>query len=292
MTQATIVTYPGGSLSESAIITGVYNTDEGKRVVVTDVTPFHPLDPWWPDQPSDRGKIRKDSRVATVEGAVLVGVSQATSEIRIANTKGIKRSDESWVWSVGHVLGASDLVNFPLGDTCQLEVDPEYRHAISVGHTGCHIAALALNNVLEKYWSKAVAKDSFGNNNFDQEAITLSRIEEYKSIDHYRLGKSLRKAGFATEPFWRDFEALKTEITRNANEILRGINTVVVSPNRTPFHARRSWIAAHRERQLEIPCGGVHVTDPREVASIEIELERLGDPNEFAMYTQSKPTKA
>ena len=82
MAAATIVTYPGGSASEPATVTAVHDAGD-RRIVVTDITPFHPLDPWWPDQPSDVGTIRLGEDISPVERAVLVGVSEADPECRV-----------------------------------------------------------------------------------------------------------------------------------------------------------------------------------------------------------------
>jgi alanyl-tRNA synthetase len=54
----TIVTYPGGATSETTSVIGVFDVEDNHTVVVTEATPFHPLDPWWPDQPSDRGLLK------------------------------------------------------------------------------------------------------------------------------------------------------------------------------------------------------------------------------------------
>jgi len=286
MAAATIVTYPGGSASEPATVTAVHDAGD-RRIVVTDITPFHPLDPWWPDQPSDVGTIRLGEDISPVERAVLVGVSEADQAIRIGDSQGIKRSDSSWLWSVGHVIGADAAKTIVPGDTCRLAVDPAYRRAIAMGHTACHIAALGLNMALMAYWKKAAKSDGLGNNDFDQEAIFLSRIGEFKSADHYRIGRSMRKAGFSSDSFWQHFDETAADVARHANALLQDIDAIEVLPDRTPFHARRSWIARYKGQELAIPCGGVHIANPRDIRSIEIELRRAEDAGEFVMHTHA-----
>lgn len=286
----TIVTYPGGSVSEPARVTNVYDGEGGAQILVTDLTPFHPLDAWWPDQPSDRGTITVLGEALAIDRAVLVGTHQGTSEVRIGDIGGVKRSDEEWVWSVGHVVRGSRTREELVNAECRLEVDPAYRHAIAIGHTGCHIAALALNRALETFWTKSISKDSFGNNNFDQEAIVSSRIEEFGSIDHYRIGKGVRRAGLAADKFWSQFDELASKVEEGCNQILKDISSVEVAPNNTPFHARRTWIAIHNGSSLQMPCGGVHIKNPRDISNMQVKCRRLSDQSEFMMETNTEPS--
>ena len=75
-------------------------------------------------------------------------------------------------------------------------VDAEHRAALSAGHTGCHLAAVALNAALAARWRKPVRTDGLGHPDFDQLAIVSSRIVPDGAVDTYRLGRSLRKKGF------------------------------------------------------------------------------------------------
>lgn len=288
--QETIVTYPAGAEREKAEITGTYRGEDGDGLlIVTDVTPFHPVDPWWPDQPSDRGLVLIDGKEFEVLRAVLVGVGSETGEIRLGDVSGIKRADESWRWFVGHhVRGLSaDLVG--PGTSCELVVDHSYRAAISVGHTGCHIAALALNAVLNPFWRKEAEKDSWGHFDFDQMAMETSRIGEYESTDDYRVGKSLRKRGFQPDEFWRRFDSLAPEVTKIANEIVQGGGAITVAPSRTRFHDRRTWQIEYRGMQIKIPCGGVHPEKLSEIRRIEIQLVKGEPDGTMRMNTKTIP---
>src|SRR5262245_3539833 len=102
----TIVTYPEGAERGQAIITALPDLVEGATCVITDRTPFHPLDPWWPDQPSDRGVLIAGGRTAPVSAAVVVGVHGETGQMRLNEDKSIKRSDASWAWHIGHIIPA------------------------------------------------------------------------------------------------------------------------------------------------------------------------------------------
>jgi hypothetical protein len=99
------------------------------------------------------------------------------------------------------------------GDAVTLTVDPQRRAALSVGHTGCHLAALALNAALAGRWRKQPRVDSLGHPDFDQSAITSSRIEPFGSVDEYRLGRSLRRSGFDAAGLADDLPALTETVT-------------------------------------------------------------------------------
>jgi alanyl-tRNA synthetase len=281
----TVVTYPEGDESAVCTITALPELVDGSWCVVTDRTPFHPLDPWWPDQPSDRGEVAVagSARVA-VERAVLVGVNLASGAMRLNSDKGIKRADTNWQWSVGHVVGRQAVPGFQVGQSIELLVDHAYRRAIACGHTGCHVAAIALNAVTAKYWDKTIRLDSMGNPDTDQQLIGESRILEYGSVDRYRVGKSARKAGLASERFWADFDGLGALIEARANEILAEIHRISVEPVGTTFHERRMWKATLGDRVVEMPCGGVHASDPKALVPMTICLDRLG-ADEFQMKT-------
>ena len=76
-----VVTFPAGSLTESAVVQLVARAD-GELGVVTDRTPFHPLDPTWPDQGPDLGTIGVDGRSAVCRSASAWKFSTATGTDR------------------------------------------------------------------------------------------------------------------------------------------------------------------------------------------------------------------
>jgi alanyl-tRNA synthetase len=219
-----------------------------------------------------------------VEMAVLVGVNVASGALRLNADKGIKRADAGWQWSVGHVVGRQAIPGLEVGQPIELFVDHAYRRAIACGHTGCHVAAIALNAVTATYWDKAIRLDTLGNPDTDQQLIGESRIVEYGSVDRYRIGKSARKAGLASERFWGDFDGFGALIEQRANELVADIRRISVEPVGTSFHERRMWKASLADRTLEMPCGGVHASDPRMLQPMSVRLERLG-ADEFQMTT-------
>ena len=124
--------------------------DERERVViVTDVTPFHPRDYQWADQPADRGVIEVCGTSFPVLDAVVIAVGQGGSYYMDAEIP-IKKNDPQWFFCVGHVLprGAS----LSEGDEVLLSVDEDYRSALSRAHSAAHIMSLALNMELSALW--------------------------------------------------------------------------------------------------------------------------------------------
>lgn len=280
----TIVTFPSGSERENAIVTKITEYQDNV-VVVTDQTPFHPIDPWWPDQPSDRGWLIIEGRSMRVTGAILVGINSPSGEIRLGDISSIKRSDASWKWCVGHIVRLEG-VDLPVGTGCELVVDSPFRAAIAVGHSACHVAALALNAALNKFWRKEAARDSWGNVDFDQMAIQRSTIESYGSVDQYRIGRAVRKSGFKADEFWKEFDEIPREIIRLANDIAQSGSKITVEPDHVTFAARRTWSIQYRGAQLSIPCGGVHPRSLGEIRGINITFQKLAEDVEFSMHTR------
>ncbi|GAA3176877.1 hypothetical protein GCM10010486_50700 [Nonomuraea roseoviolacea subsp. carminata] len=230
--------------------------------LVVSETPFHPLDHTWPDQPADRGTIGGLPVVDCVTGAWSDG------EIHLGADIPARRGAEGWQWLVVHVTDAP----LPVGDSVDLAVDPAYRAALSAGHTACHLAALALNAALADRWRKEPALDALGRPDFDQTAITSSRIEPDASVDVYRLGKSLRKKGFTAE----GLDTALAEVAAAVNDRLKAwvaadapVRLDVPGPELT---ARRTWHCSLPEGEASIPCGGTHVTRTSELGAVTVEL--------------------
>ena len=87
-------------------------------------------------------------------------------------------------------------------------------------------SASPLREQLEFAGTDALLRDELKKKGFTMEtapAVVLeksrSEISEEASIDHYRLGKSLRKKGFDVAGFLADLPARATEL----NEALRGL---------------------------------------------------------------------
>jgi len=282
--EGTVVTFAGGSLTEAASV--VFTAEvAGEWLVVTDRSPLHPVSLSWPDQPGDRGWMTCGSdrlRVLDSREGLLnlrTGVLSVGEEARA-----LKRSDPDLTSVVLHVTEAA-----PMTKAVTLEVDATFRAALSLQHTGVHLAALALNRVASGFWSKDPQDpDSLGAPNLDKAAVTRSEISEEASTDHYRLGKSLRKKGFDGAGFLADLPARAAEM----NEALRGMletpAPIRMSPAECPLADRRLWSTRLNGTDIAMPCGGTHLTDLAELTEVMVSMGPTEDG--FVMRTCSVST--
>ena len=263
----TIVTYPDGDLTSSGIVTLVKPLADGRTAVVLDRTAFHPVDPVWPDQPADVGTLSVDGTAHPIVDAVVGGTDG--SELYVGDVP-VRTGTEGWTFFVCHVV--DDASGLEPGTPATVDVDPETRRALSAGHTACHLASLALNEGLAHLWTKEVATDARGRPDFDRLAITESRILPAGSLDTYRVGKSLRKKGFAAA----ELSDRLPEVTRRVDALLAGwvasAASVSIVREGDALSARRSWRCDLPEGVVEIPCGGTHLRSLAELASVRVHL--------------------
>ena len=278
--QDTVVTFPAGGLADRSTATYVLAGEE-QTLLLTERTPFHPVDARWPDQGPDRGVIAIQGRSVPVLDCV-VGATDG-SALFVGDTIPVRRGEPGWASVVVHVLAAGVLV--AEGDEVRLSVDPEHRAALSAGHTGCHLAALALNAVLADRWRKSVGTDGLGSANFDQLAIVSSQIVPNGAIDSYRIGRSLRKKGFDPEGLTSALSLLAD----TANEMLAGwvatgssIEVLCAGPTLGDL---REWVCTLPEGTQQIPCGGTHLRSLADVGEITVELEHDEAAGELVMRT-------
>lgn len=274
-----LVRYPDGTTTGQATVISV-TLSHDQVYLLTDETPFHPVDPRWPDQGPDRGVLTFGGQSAPVIDCV-VGATDGV-ELFVGDAIPVRRGEPGWSFVVVHVL-TGESADKPMpgeGAEVELTVDAAHRRQLSAGHTGCHVASLALNRALADRWRKPVATDGLGHPNFDQLAIVSSRIVPDGAVDTYRIGRSLRKKGF--EP--AGLGAALPEITRAANSVLAGwvasaapVHVQVSGPSLTDL---REWVCTLPEGTVRIPCGGTHLHSLAEVSAIRIGLafdEALGE---------------
>jgi alanyl-tRNA synthetase len=282
----TIVTYPDGDLASTGTVVHVEPLGDGRAAVVLDRTAFHPVDPVWPDQPADVGTLTVNGVGHPVLDAV-VGASDGTT-LHIGDAP-VRTGTEGWAFVVCHLV--ADTAGIEPGAEATVTVEPDARRALSAGHTSCHLASLALNEALSGLWTKEVPTDGRGNPNFDQLAITESRILPDGSLDTYRIGKSLRKKGFPAA----ELPGRLAEVSATANELLAGwvASGAPVSIVRAGdgLGERRTWRCELADGAVEIPCGGTHLHALTELAGIRVGLETSDAEGalELRMRTEATP---
>lgn len=288
LTEGTIVTFGGGSLTEQARVVFAAALDD-HFVIVTDRTPFHPQSLSWPDQPGDRGELAlPDGRCAKVLDSREGLLNRVTGVVFTGDSaSGIKRGDPDIHAVVLHLL-QEDLAA-AIGAGVTLTVDDAYREALSLQHSGVHLAALALNQCAAPFWTKDPGDaDALGAPNLDKAAVTHSRITLDGSTDLYRIGKSLRKKGFERDAFLSDLP----ERARSINDTLRGLLTepapVVVTPAAGYLGDRRLWSTRLNGVAVSMPCGGTHVAQLARIGRISVELVATEDGFEMRTCSASR----
>ncbi|UUT35064.1 hypothetical protein [Microbacterium elymi] len=279
---ATVVTFPEGAVTGEGTVQYVVGD-----VVVLDATPFHPVDHTWPDQPGDAGYLRSDDGAVPVEEAVMAAVD-AGGAVFVGTDIPVKRGAEGWTWLVGHRLDGARPAWLAPGVRVSAEVDAARRAALSRGHTACHLSSLALDHALADLWRKDPGVDPLGSPDFEARANQTSSIRPDGSVDEYRLGKSLRKAGFDSEGFAATLGDRQDRINaRLAEWVAAGGESRIVVEGPT-ITDRRTWQCTLPEGEVGFACGGTHVRSLSEFASITVELD-LSDPQLLVMTTAAVP---
>lgn len=289
----THVSFPAGAVTGESPVLAVQPLADGRYAVVTEATPFHPLDHTWPDQPADLGTLTVDGTELAVVDCLTGAVGPDGGEILVGADIPVRRGDEEWAWLVLHVLDTDpgDLT----GRTAVLAVDAERRAALCASHSGCHLLALALNAALAPRWRKDPGRsDAFGNPDFDSLAMASSVMDTEASTDTYRLGKSLRKKGFTTEAA-EDLPALADALpalTEAVNAQLAAwvaadapVRIDVPGPALT---ARRQWHCELPEGPAQIFCGGTHLHHLGELVELRTELRLSEDGSELVAVTRPR----
>lgn len=285
----TLVTYPAGDTSCEATVVHVEPLADDRSAVILDRTSFHPVDSAWPDQPTDRGalQVSAGSRTSAIPvfEAVTGGISGGA--LHLGTDLTVRTGSEGWVFVVAHIIdGAGPAV----GDRIRVEVEADHRHALSVGHTACHLASLALDIALRDAWTKAPPLDSLGHPAFDAQAIQRSQIEPYGAIDVYRVGKSLRRKGF--DPAALDApDILTAEVNETLDRWVSHASPVRIERSDEQLSARRMWVCDLPDGRATIPCGGTHVRRLDDLTGVRVSLQviEVDGGRELRMSTQVAP---
>jgi alanyl-tRNA synthetase len=272
----TIVSYPLGDTTSESRVLHVEPLDDGRLAVLLDRTACHPVDAGWPDQGADRGVLDAGDVAIPILDAVVAATDG--EGLYLGRDIPVRTGTEGWTWVVAHLV-AED-AGLTEGDAVTVEVDVPYRRALSVGHSACHLAALALDAALAGAWTKDPAS-------FDRQANETSLIVENGSVDTYRVGKSLRKKGF-------DVAALDdpAALAARVNELLASYSGAIrIERDGDTLTDRRSWVAELPGGTVRIPCGGTHVTSVAELGTVTVTLSR-DDPEGavgLTMRTTAQP---
>ncbi|MGW9268864.1 hypothetical protein [Microbacterium sp. NPDC055599] len=286
MSSPTVVTFATGSTSGEGVVTHVERTPEGV-VVVVDETPFHPVDHTWPDQPGDAGTLTVDGTSVAVAEAVMAAVSD-DGTFAVGADIPVKRGGEGWTWLVGHRLTGDAPAALVPGAAVRLDVDADRRAGLSRGHTACHLASLALDLAVADLWRKDPGLDALGTPDFEGRANQTSRIHADGAVDEYRLGKSLRRAGFDTETFASTLADREQRINAQLEEWITSAAASRVETEGPTIVDRRRWHCELPEGEAVILCGGTHAHSLAEFGAIRVALD-LADPQVLLMTTTATP---
>lgn len=283
-TDTTVLYASGGpeALRAESVVLHLQPYGDQQELVLLDRTPAHPVDRAWPDQGPDTGSIVVDGRELPLVD-VMVGATDGTN-LFVGDDVPVRRGTEGWAFVVVHVLQAPSRI--AVGDEVVVSVDAAHRRELSVGHTLCHLASLALNAALSDRWTKPVREDALGRPDFDHEAIQSSTIVPSGSVDVFRLNKSLRRKGFATDGL---ADALEGAAAAASDALRAWIATdapVRIERDGDGLSDPRFWVcelpevsegpAAGPAATARIACGGTHVSSLGELGETSVVLE-LGD---------------
>ncbi|MFQ2756815.1 hypothetical protein ACK3ZM_10885 [Aeromonas caviae] len=254
-------------------------------LLVTDLTPFHPQSHLWPDQPGDVGTVRWEGGEAAV-GPCRMGAISPEGELFVDTEIPVKRGADGWAFVVVHPLAGSH--HLAIGSLVELTVDAEARHALSLGHSACHLVALALNRALTPYWRKETSElDALGQPDFDRLAIQLSRVEPRGSKEQYRIGKSLRKKGINSEALLADLDRIAIQVNEQLMRWLKEGGEIRRSRAGDAIIDSRYWHGMVDGREITIPCGGTHVGSLTELGQVQVTL--ASSEEGFTLTTRVTP---
>ncbi|MBE8736278.1 hypothetical protein [Aeromonas veronii] len=257
-------------------------------LLVTDLTPFHPQSHLWPDQPGDVGHASWEGGDAAI-GPCRMGAISPDGELFVDADIPVKRGAEGWRFVVVHPLTGEHAL--AVGSQVELQVDSAARHAMSLGHSGCHLAALALNRTLTPYWRKEVSeRDALGQPDFDRLAIQSSRVEPCGSREQYRIGKSLRKKGVNSEALLADLALIEEKVNQQLADWVAAGSEIRRSRAGEAIIDSRYWHCMLEGQEVTIPCGGTHVASLAELGEVKVQLTQVEEG--FAMLTRVTPTDA
>lgn len=281
------ITFPLGDIAADTTVVAA-SDDPAGAIIALGETPFHPVDHTWPDQPGDTGVLRAGAGTFDVVQTQMGAVGE-DGTIVVGTDIPVRRGTPRWTWLVVHRLSA-DVVPAELAIDAAVHaaVDADRRASLSRGHTACHLASLALDAAVADLWRKDPGADALGVPDFEGRANQTSFIHPDGSVDEYRLGKSLRKAGFDTEGFAATIAEREASVNARLEAWVATAAASRIDTDGELITDRRRWVCTLPAGTAEIPCGGTHVASLAEFAGIQVALE-LTDPQTLVMRTDVTP---
>ena len=277
----TIVSFTDGTAS-TGTIRHLEQTADNRTAVILDSTACHPVDAGWPDQGPDKAVLSAAS--AQIEVLDCVVAASDGLVLHLGADIPVRKGTEGWAFVVAHIVSTDAAAALSEGDPVTVAVDSAHRDALSRGHTGCHLAALALNRALADRWSKEVRADALGSPDFDANAIDSSLIRENGSTDRYRLNKSLRRKGFATDGLAEALPEVQDAVQQQLTDWIATNSAVTIEREGERLTERRFWVCALPDGTARIPCGGTHLNSLRELGSLAVQLS-VGDEDGTPVLT-------
>jgi alanyl-tRNA synthetase len=269
----TRVTYPAGVFRDTSRVLHVGPAGDGRTAVITESTSFHPIDAAWPDQPADSGRLLVGDRAFDIGDAIVAATDGDV--LHLGRDVPVRPGTEGWAFLVAHLIEGDAPIEE--GDVVEIEADAATRDPLSIGHTACHLASLALNRALAERWSKPAREDALGSPDFDGIAIASSRIEPNGSIDTYRLNKSLRRTGFdVASVAATELASLEASVESTLAEWCESDAAVRIDRGGDGLTDRRTWVCELPGGDARIPCGGTHAASLGELGRVRVSFV-LGD---------------
>lgn len=268
---STLVTYPSGSCREEATVLDVIpdprSGGPGRVLVISDVSPFHPLDPLWPDQPADHGELHAGGQSYAVPDVITIA-QRDDGRIMAGDAIDARRDEPGVCFRVAHVLSETALAHVRPQSRVTLIVDAVRRKRLSAAHTACHLLAYALNQETHELWRKPAQQDSRHHHDFDAAACVHTRHDIGGSSDRYRLGKSLRKRGFDSAAFVADLPFIIERVNQRLAAWTASDATVRIECTGPRLTDHRRWFCELPEATAHMPCGGTHVKRLSEILAM------------------------
>ena len=278
----TVVTYPDAETQSRGVVLHAVPGVGGRTTVILDRTAAHPVDTAWPDQPADTGRMLWAGGEATIVEAVVGGIRDG--ELLLGPELPVRMGTAEWVFVVGHVLEGAPPEP---GTEVEVRVDADRRLALSAGHTACHLASLALDAALADAWTKPVRPNTWGVPSFEMAASQSSRIEPWGSVDVYRVGKSLRKAGFTVAAL-EDPDAVADRVNVTLAGWVAAGAAIRIDRDGDTLPDRRTWVCTLPDTEARIPCGGTHLSSLAELTAITVELDTREVPGGLELHMRTR----